>query len=539
MSPVAAGEMILRAADDLEIVPAPALAGVEVAEDDVLVGRRRSRQPPALLSADAMALLDVFRRPHTVADAVLALSRRDGSNPWILLAECFSTVVRLTVLGLLVTDDREGSSVPYPRQPGDIAGHAVCRQLIRSVTDTEVWRGELVDHPPKQVAIKIIDAPGVGPAVFRAEQQALRVLNGEGAPRLLQAVPSETGGILISEWIDGDPVDLVVSATVDRVRLAGVVLDRYAALHRKGVLHGDPHPGNVLVRPDGSIVLLDFGLARMDGGPPSPRPAGGESLDPRNAARMRAGLPIDDLTPVEETYAVAVLAYRILCGAAYLDLGTERSEALRRIVEDPPRPFAAAGGPRWAAGERVLRKALAKDAAKRYPDITRLAESFHRARRFPVLEPVSATALAEEVAAVATEFDVDGRWWPGGTVAADISPQDAAVAAAFLRRAATLVEDPTCADLAAVWSARAGAVAAPEPATHSAAHAVGRALARYRRSGRARDLAAARRHADAVAALPDPGPPSLTAGPLATLLARLECADPWQAACSPGGTTRR
>ncbi len=95
----------------------------------------------------------------------------------------------------------------------------------------------------------------------------------------------------------------------------------------------------------------------------------------------------------DELYAIAVMAYRIVCGAAYLDLETERSEALRRIVEQTPRSFAVVGGPRWPAGERVLRRALAKDPTRRYPDASRFAAALGRALRSPV-QPGSSAARA-------------------------------------------------------------------------------------------------------------------------------------------------
>ena len=146
--------------------------------------------------------------------------------------------------------------------------------------------------------------------------------------------------------VDGDPADLAVLMADDdgRRRVATAVLDAYVALHERGVLHGDVHPGNVLVGPDGRVTLVDFGLAGTGSAPP-PRPGGGEYLDPSAAAALRAGAPTPPLDAAAEQYAVAAMVFRLVAGAAPLDLACERDEALRRLVEDRPRPFVAVGAP--------------------------------------------------------------------------------------------------------------------------------------------------------------------------------------------------
>jgi serine/threonine-protein kinase len=524
---------------DLEVVPAPQIDGMELGPDDVLVARSGTRQPPVVLSADTVALLELFRVPRTLADAVLAHSRARGGDPLAMLGECFPVLQDLVRVGLLISSETDRGAVAARLAAGDAVGPAVCDRMIRLVSDTEIWQGHLADDADRRVAIKVVDAVGLGPTLVAAERAALELLDGAGAPRLHAFLPSANGGTLITEWIDGEPVDLVGGDVVERARLAGALLDHYARLHALGVVHGDPHPGNALVRPDGTLVLLDFGLARLPGLPPPPRPSGGEFLDPQAAALMLDGRRVDEHTIVDETYAVATLAYRIVCGAAYLDLETERTEALRRIRDDVPRRFAAVGGPDWPEGERVLRRALAKSPGRRHRDTGRLAAAFARALGSPPRIRSSAVSLRAGITGVVADLDIGGRWWPTGEGArSDLSGSAAAAAAEFLARVAVLVEDSECVDLAAVWSARAASAPSVSPGPGPARSvvppldaspmtAVRRALDRYRRTGDGRCLAAARRQADRLEALPDPGVPSLEAGPLAVLLARLECADPW------------
>ena len=157
-------------------------------------------------------------------------------------------------------------------------------------------------------------------------------------------------------------------------------LDAYAAVHERGVLHGDVHAGNVLLRPDGTVTLIDFGLAQVseaDGAraAPAPRAGGGEGLDPACARALLHGEGLPPLDAASEQYAIATLAHRVLTSTSYLDLACEREEALRRITADAPRRFAAVGVVPWPSGERVLHRALAKSPASRFTSTTALRDA--------------------------------------------------------------------------------------------------------------------------------------------------------------------
>ena len=511
-------------------MPAPQIDGMSLHPDDVLVARRHSRQTPVVLSADTVALLEGFKDPRTLADGILLHSGRAGRDPIAMLQECFPVLQQLARIGLLVGTDDEPAALRPRFQPGAAVGPAICDRMVRLVTDTEIWQGHLAADPAREVAIKVIDTAGIGPTLLDAEDAALRVLEGNGAPAWHACLRSETGGTLISDWIEGEPIDLAGTTPAERARLAHALVQRYADLHRRDVLHGDPHPGNAVLMADGVVVLLDFGLAHVPGQPRPPRPSGGESLDPQSAARLMQGRQMPEYSQSDELYAIAVMAYRIVCGAAYLDLETERSEALRRIVEQTPRILCRgwrsllAGGREGAApcagqgSDAPLpgREPLRRGVGPRTP-LPR-ASAARRPPRWPTRSarssPISTSA--------------GGGGPPGSTRSGGTRREDAAAAAWFLRRAAELVADSDCADLAAVWSAMAGSTGIPAPAADSPVAAVHRCLGRFRRTGAARDLAAARRAADRVGALPDPGVPSVLAGPMASVLVRLECADPWQ-----------
>ena len=73
------------------------------------------------------------------------------------------------------------------------------------------------------------------------------------------ALDLSTGQVLVSEWIDGERLEL--SSSEDVAKLCGVALTAYLTmLLDTGTLHADPHPGNLLRTLDGRLCILDWGL---------------------------------------------------------------------------------------------------------------------------------------------------------------------------------------------------------------------------------------------------------------------------------------
>ncbi len=525
--PALVSTRLFRMPDDLEIVPAIALDDPTLTPGDALAARRGSRQPPRLLSADTLALLETFRTPRSLVDAIVEHARITGADPVTVLDESFGVLVALSQDGLLVPADTAADATLTSRlQAGERVGPAVVDRLVRLLRDTEIWQGHLADEPGRPVAVKLIDDPVLGETLCAAEALALQELRGRSAPRLHAALPRAHGGVLVSAWKDGVPADLVARDPGGRRLLARQVLAAYADLHAARVLHGDVHAGNVVVAPDGTVTLIDFGLASVAGGPRPPRPNGGEQLEPEAAATLLADpdAALPALTFAAEQYAVAVLVYRILTGEPMLDLETERAEALRRIRDVPPARFVSVGAPAWPAAERVLRRAMAKDPARRFRDLGTMLAAFDRALQRPAAD-ASTPRMTEPLRTAVASFDVGGRWWPGAAATGG-SPTEIAQ---FLHRVAVLTGDADSAALAAVWVARADGTGPHAPGPRHPVARMHRSLARYRRTGRAAALVAAHRARGELAALPDPGRPSVTSGELAVLLAELECADPWQA----------
>lgn len=506
-------------------------------DDEVLLTRRGSRIPPQLVSADAMALLEQFRAPTTLTEAVLRYCASTGADPLTTLDDAFGVLVALTRSDVLVADGTDAATGLSDRhRVGERVGPATITARTRVLRDSEIWRGRQDDETP--VVVKIIDQPVVGPGLLKREVAALDRLQGHGVPRLVWHERSPTGGALVITEIDGDPADLAALIMDDdqRRRLALAVLDAYVVLHDHDVLHGDVHPGNLLVATDACgvpvVTLIDFGLASLPGLAPPPRASGGEQLDPQAAAAALAdtGLPV--LDAATEQYAVAALLFRLLTGTTYLDLQRERTGALTMITSEPPRRFVTVDATPWSAGEHLLRRALAKEPQRRFGSVCELRDAFAAALELgaaPELGPRDHRDIDDQLGVAVRALDVTGTRW--GLV----DPGEAAHVTWFLRRVALLTGNVAAHDLAAVWSFHPqvdpdradGGLARPGP--RLAVTLAHRALADYVRTGRGRSLRVAQGYADRLRST---GPPladtrvDVRDGPWAGLLLALEIRRP-------------
>ncbi|MFC7527816.1 ABC1 kinase family protein [Actinoplanes sp. GCM10030250] len=89
-------------------------------------------------------------------------------------------------------------------------------------------------------------------------------------PRVVASAPR----VLVTEWVDGDPLARVIAdGTPEERNEAGRLMAvlHFSAPGRAGLLHADPHPGNFRILPDGRLGVIDFGaVARLPDGHPEP-----------------------------------------------------------------------------------------------------------------------------------------------------------------------------------------------------------------------------------------------------------------------------
>ena len=212
-----------------------------------------------------------------------------------------------------------------------------------------VYRAERADGSFEQTAAVKLVRPGLGDdlvARFRAERQILAGLDHPGVARLLGGGRSDDGRPwLAMEFVEGE----TITAYADRQRLTvnerlALFVDACEAVayaHRNLVVHRDLKPSNVLVTPEGTVKLLDFGIAKLleDRGDGSPRTQTGQwVLTPEYAAPEQ--VTGDAVTTATDVYALGALLYELLTGRRAVSVGGRSPAAVERAVlgAEPTRP---------------------------------------------------------------------------------------------------------------------------------------------------------------------------------------------------------
>ena len=233
----------------------------------------------------------------------------------------------------------------------------------------------------REVALKVL-RPGspIPAAALLAEARAAAALNHPNVCAI-HAVDSSLGApMIVMEYVAGRPLSgFLMTGPLARQQAAGFcrqVALGMAAAHAQGVVHGDLKPANILVTPDGTVKIVDFGMARRSTSSAQgektvlwdPGPAGGISGTPAYMAPEQArGEPA---TPASDVFSLGVMLYELVTGRraraeGYLLelLHRIEGEDLTRHLAGTPEPFAD-----------VLRQALAVAPAQRRITMTQIAE---------------------------------------------------------------------------------------------------------------------------------------------------------------------
>ena len=215
-----------------------------------------------------------------------------------------------------------------------------------------VWAAERNDARfERRAALKFLNsalADTRGQERFKREGRILGRLAHPHIAELLDAGVSPNGQpYLVLEYVEGEPIDcycdrrkLDVEA---RLRLFLDLLGAVAYAHANLIVHRDIKPSNILVRVDGQLKLLDFGIAKLLEDE-SVRPAtlltrdGAGPLTPEYAApeQVTGGM----VTTATDIYALGVLLYVLLTGRHPAGNGRlSAADRIKAIVEtEPPRP---------------------------------------------------------------------------------------------------------------------------------------------------------------------------------------------------------
>ena len=288
---------------------------------------------------------------------------------------------------------------PWPAARVDFTGRQIgaykVERLVGRGGMSEVWLASRADGRFEgRCAIKFLNRSILHPGVadrFRREGQALARLTHPHVARLLDAGTLEDGQpYLVLEYVPGAHIDrycdeksLDVKA---RVRLFVNVVSAVADAHANLIVHRDLKPSNVLVTRDGTVKLLDFGIAKLL----DPEAGEGETATTRwedsaltpeySAPEQLLGEPVSTATDI---YQLGMLLYVLLVGQHPLQVSGTRTEKIRAALDGRIPP--ASSALRGAFGKQlrgdldaILSMALRRDPQERYATAAALGEDLQR-----------------------------------------------------------------------------------------------------------------------------------------------------------------
>jgi len=358
-------------------------------------------------------------------------------------------------------------------QPGTTIGAYEILSTLGAGGMGEVYRARDTTLQ-RDVAIKLLPASVAHDAERRArftrEAQVLAAFNHPHIGAIYGVVQQDSVHALVLELIDGPTLaDLIAAAPFglpldEALPIARQIADALEAAHDNGIIHRDLKPANIKVRPDGTVKVLDFGLAKM-AEPAGPPPDAAQSPTITTPGATAAGIILGTaayMSPEQakgrptdkrsDIWAFGCVFYEMLTGGRAFQ-GGDVAETLAEVIK---------GAPDWTRLPRLprplrllLERALEKDRSKRLSDASSIqlllsepdlgSEVPHSESRRPALFAWSSAALLIGVAVGALAFAAVRGPEPGASPAPvlryPIIPPEGQSLGAFTRQLVAISRD--------------------------------------------------------------------------------------------------
>jgi len=227
----------------------------------------------------------------------------------------------------------------------------------------EVWKvRDITQEPPNIFVAKIPLSKKLNPKIAK-EARILRMLADDPAvPKVHEVIEARKKSVLIQEFVEGKTLLEVIERELEEQEVASVLtqlMDVVAHAHDLRIIHRDIKPENVIVRPDGSIKLLDFGAAK------ELREKGMSDTVTGSRPYMSPEQIMGQSQRRSDVWALGVVMYVLYTGMFPYYHEVEKV-LMDMILELPPPPPSKHNEDLDPAIERIILKCLEKDPENRY-----------------------------------------------------------------------------------------------------------------------------------------------------------------------------
>lgn len=227
---------------------------------------------------------------------------------------------------------------------------------------------------------------------FRQEARAASALNHPNIITVYGIEQSDGSSVIASEYIEGETLRERLSrgalAPTEALDIAAQIASALRAAHEAGIIHRDIKPENVMLRPDGYVKVLDFGIAKL-----APRASAEGNGQNGSTVRTHPGLIIGTdryMSPEQargqevdtraDMWSLGCVLYEMLSGGPPFT-GETTSDVVAAVLKTEPAPL-----PQVVMGtpgelQRIVGKCLEKDRAERYPSAEELFTDLRRLQK--------------------------------------------------------------------------------------------------------------------------------------------------------------
>jgi Tol biopolymer transport system component len=325
-----------------------------------------------------------------------ALERRPEDRARFIATECGDEGLRLEVESLIAAYEKDGSFIDSPayqegaelliHEPAELkSGHTIDAYEIVSF----IGRGGMGEvylaqdkRLGRRVALKLLPVSFAKDAErlrrFQQEARAASALNHPNIITIHEIREANSTLMITTEFVEGET--LRQSLAQGRLELpkalniAIQIADALAAAHQAGIVHRDIKPENVMLRPDGYVKVLDFGLAKLtehvtpssDAETPTKRVKTGSGVIIGTVGYMSPeqarGKGVDARSDI---FSLGAVIYEMVGGEKPFE-GETPSDVLAAILKSEPPPLSELAPAVPPELVRIVSKSLCKDREQRY-----------------------------------------------------------------------------------------------------------------------------------------------------------------------------